>query len=231
MLLVPLPYSHVLSLSLLSDGAFVVVMHPQGGVVLLFHLDGTGVVERKILEIRPTSFFLGLLRVHPQYAAIAPSLTLQTRHDSILLTPLIGTKTVGSANDLTASHSLCMPGITVQSTCQVLVLLLLQEIVVVTLLFEESTFNAETEVADAFSHAADCIFVHRNQVCVLSLLVLVCFDKGIFLDDFALEFADACFCLLSAGCGRWVKAGSTVGLNATFSFAFWSQSIDLCAAL
>ena len=92
--------------------------------------------------------------------------------------------------------------VAIQSALQVLVLLLLQEVVVVSALCEKAPFDAETVVADSFGHGSDGVFVHGDEVGVFALLVLVGFDERFFLEEFVLEFADSCFCECVSGGGR-----------------------------
>ena len=143
--------------------------------------DGSLIVQGKVLQIRPSAFFLWLLRIHPENSAVTSNFSLETCNDRILLTPLVCPKSVRLADHLAGLESLCMPVIAVQSALQVLVLLLLQEVVVVSSLFKEAAFNPKTVVADSFSHVSYSIFVHGNEVGVLALFVLVGFDERVLL--------------------------------------------------
>lgn len=84
-----------------------------------------------------------------------------------------------------------MPFVTFQTSLQVFILLLLQEIVVVAALVKEAAFDAQAVIADLFGDGPESIFVVGDERGVFLLLVLVGLDECFFLDLVTLEFEDA----------------------------------------
>jgi hypothetical protein len=69
-------------------------------------------------------------------------------------------------------------------------------------LAKEPSFDVSAVVSHLLDRIAHCLFVHRDEVCVFLLLVLVQFDEVLLFGEFELEFADLGFCSAaqSVGC-------------------------------